>query len=479
LSQATDLSLEEYVEEAGPLAAALVDRPADAAALLGAGYADLRRRPKALNRDPDTAVRDLVLQRFLARRRPAPARAPDAPAVDPGPLPADLTEIADRLNRLSPVQRAVLVLIRWSGLTHAEVAGLMERPLNAVGRVLGECDRLLGADPYAVRATLERLSWRVPGLTDVRAAAHRAERLTARRRRRIRLALVAGALGLIVLAAVPVTRASIPLHTRSAGEWAYGLQISPPPGWQINTHVVGVDQEYLQLTTDTETETGCQIRATLPSTPQRLRPDALSAPENVWISGRRAVYSDDGRAGPEVRWTYRQEAHVSVSCGRRDGGRELTLQMARLVRFEETPLLLPFAFPPLPAGVRPVFVGFYEGQTLAVLGRGDGQPRNAADLFLQIEFPGSRPPPQAESVTINGSRATVAVDGAAVTLCLPAQDQFVCLVSESEGDRTTAERRAAVRASRTSLVQVARGLRIADPVADRARWFDARESFPR
>ncbi|HSU37113.1 MAG TPA: sigma factor-like helix-turn-helix DNA-binding protein [Propionibacteriaceae bacterium] len=479
MSQAADLGLEEYVEQAGPLAAALVDRPADAAALLGAGYADLRRRRKAQTRDPDTAVRDVVLQRYLVRRRPAPASPPDASAVDPAALPAELTEIAHRLTRLSPVQRATLVLIRWSGLTHAEVAGLIERPVNAVSRLLGEADRLLAADPYAVQATLEELSWRVPALADVRAAAHRAERLTARRQRRIRLVLVAGVLGLIALGAVPVTRASIPLHARPAGEWTYGLQISPPPGWQINSHVVGVDQEYLQLTTEAETETSCQIRANLPSTPQRLRPDALSDPENVWVSGRRAVYSDDGRAGPEVRWTYRPGAQVAVSCGRRDGARELTLQMARLVRFEETPLLLPFAFPPLPAGVRPVFVGSYEGQSLAVLGHGDGQPRNNADLFLQIEFPGRRPPPQARSIAINGVPATVSVDGAAVTLCLPAQDQYVCLVSESEGDSTAAERRAAVRASRSSLTDVARGLRIADPVNDRSRWFDARESFPR
>jgi hypothetical protein len=153
--------------------------------------------------------------------------------------------------------------------------------------------------------------------------------------------------------------------------------------------------------------------------------------------------------------------------------------MARLVRFEETPLLLLFAFPPLPAGVRPVFVGSYEGQTLAVLGRGDGQPRNDADLFLQAEFPGRRPPPQAEPISINGVRATIAVNGAAVTLCLPAQDQYVCLVSESEDDRSSAERQAAVRTSRSSLTDVARGLRIADPITDRARWFDARESFPR
>jgi hypothetical protein len=479
MNQIGDLSLEEYVEGAGPLAAALVDRPADAAALLGAGYADLRRRPKGLAGDPETAVRDRVLQHYLARRRRGSASIANVAAADPVPWPADLAEIADRLTGLSPVQRAVLVLIRWSGLTHAEVAGLIERPVNAVGRLLGEADRLLAADPYAVRATLERLSWRVPGLTEVHAAAHRAERLTARRQRRIRLVLVASLLGVIALAAVPVTRASIPLHTRPAGEWTYGLQITPPPGWQINTHVVGVDQEYLQLTTDTDAETGCQIRANLPSTPQRLRPDALSAPENVWISGRRAVYSDDGRAGPEVRWAYRQGAQVAVSCGRRDGARELTLQMARLVRFQETPLLLPFAFPPLQVGVRPVFVGYYEGQTLAVLGRGDGQPSNNADLFLQIEFPGRRPPPQAESITINGVRATVAVDGAAVTLCLPARDQYVCLVADSEGDSTTAERRAAVRASRSSLTDIAQGLRIADPVTDRARWFDARESFPR
>ena len=315
----------------------------------------------------------------------------------------------------------------------------------------------------------------------MRVAAHRAERVAARRRRRVRLVLVAATVGLFAVGAVPATQALRPLHVRPAGEWTYGLQISPPPGWQINSHVVGVDQEYLQLTTQPETETSCQIRATLPATPRRLRPEALSAPENVWINGRRAIYSDNGQVGPEVRWTYSPGAEVAVSCGRRDGARELTLQMARLVRFGETPILLPFALPPLPAGVRPVFVGSYEGQTLAVLGRGDGQPRNNGDLFLQLEFPGSRPPPPVEPVTINGVQATVAVDNAAVTLCLPTQDQYLCLTAESDDDQVsdTPERRAAVRASRNTLVKMARGLRIASPVTDRATWFDARESFPR
>jgi len=318
-------------------------------------------------------------------------------------------------------------------------------------------------------------------LAEVRVAAHRAEQVAARRRRRVRLVLVAAVLGLFAVGAVPATQALRPLHVRPAGEWTYGLQISPPPGWQINSHVVGVDQEYLQLTTQPETETSCQIRATLPATPQRLRPEALSAPENVWINGRRANYSDDGQVGPEVRWTYSPGAEVTVSCGRRDGPRELTLQMARLVRFGEAPILLPFALPPLPAGVRPVFVGSYEGQTLAVLGRGDGQPRNNGDLFLQLEFPSSQPPPPVESITINGLRASVAVDNAAVTLCLPTQDQYLCLAGQSDDDQVsdTRERRAGVRQLRSSLVKMARGLRIASPVTDQARWFDARESFPR
>ena len=191
MSQVIDLSLEEYLEGAGPLAAALVDRPTDAATLLGAGYADLRRRQKALTRNPETAARDLVVQCFLARRRPAPAGPENAPAVAPVPLPAELAEVAHRLTRLSPEQRAVVVLIRLSGLTYAEVAGLIERPVNTVGRLLGEADRLLAADAYGVRATLESLSWRVPTLAEVRVAAHRAERVAARRRRRVRLVLVA------------------------------------------------------------------------------------------------------------------------------------------------------------------------------------------------------------------------------------------------------------------------------------------------
>ena len=191
-------------------------------------------------------------------------------AVAPVPLPAELAEVAHRLTRLSPEQRAVVVLIRLSGLTYAEVARLIERPVNTVGRLLGEADRLLAADAYGVRATLESLSWRVPpwprcasrptelnGSPPSGGAAFGSSSSPqhwALRRR-----------------GGPATQALRPLHVRPAGEWTFGLQISPPPGWQINSHVVGVDRNP-PADHPTETETSCQIRATLPATPQRSDP---------------------------------------------------------------------------------------------------------------------------------------------------------------------------------------------------------------
>jgi hypothetical protein len=158
----------------------------------------------------------------------------------------------------------------------------------------------------------------VPALADVRAAAHRAERLTARRQRRIRLVLVAGVSGSSPLGLCRSPRASIPLHARPAGEWTYGLQISPPPGWQINSHVVGVDQEYLQLTTQPRPRPAARS-GERPSTPQRLRPTASPIRERLgqWpprgvLRRRPAGRRSAGRTGRARRWRSAADAGTAA-----------------------------------------------------------------------------------------------------------------------------------------------------------------------
>ena len=351
-------------------------------------------------------------------------------------------------------------------------------------RWVGCSARLIGYSPPT--RTPSGPPWKAcPGayraLADVRTAAHRAERVAARRRRRVRLVLVAGVLGLVALGAVPVTQALRPaarpprrrVDVRTADQPAARLA-DQHPRRRGRSGIPPADHQ-------PETETGCQIRATLPATPQRLRPEALPAPENVWISGRRAAYSDDGRAGPEVRWTYSQGAQVAVSCG--SPRRRRASSPCRWPGWSgssETPLLLPFALPPLPAGVRRRLRRVLRGAD-----PGGTRPGRRSTEKQRRPVSGDRVPGQPTAtrrrIDHHQRGATPRWPSTARrSPCASLRRTSTCAWPRSpRGTAATAERRAAVRASRSSLVDIAKGLRIADPVTDRATWFDARESFPR
>ncbi len=163
------------------LAMALTGRAGASTELVGLVLAEGDRS----SADPDpTTVRNLLVQRFVGRR-------PDSPVREAGPeLPVELDRVAQSLDRLSPLQRAVLVLGYRERVTNAEIAGILDRPSATVERSLADAVATLDVAPTEIAATLDALAWQAPEPETVRPAGHRAQRN--RRTRRRRLATLVG-----------------------------------------------------------------------------------------------------------------------------------------------------------------------------------------------------------------------------------------------------------------------------------------------
>src|SRR5829696_5395907 len=132
------------LEELTALAAALAGDRAGAARLVGETLAAAAAR----RRTPDRAgLRGLLGESYLRRRR--------SPAVPPGDdLPDELSEVAERLGALSPLERAAVVLSRLKGLPLAEVSAILDTSSATVRRRLAQAEDRLGASPLTVWATL-------------------------------------------------------------------------------------------------------------------------------------------------------------------------------------------------------------------------------------------------------------------------------------------------------------------------------------
>ncbi len=276
----------EELDELAQLAAALTGDPDQGAELIGATLARSGRRTRRRPGDSETARRNLMVQRFVAAR---PAGGP--PPSSEG-LPAEFRAVAIRLSELRPLARAILVLVRLKGLTLSEVAGLLDRNPSAVQKELEAAATALQAESHVVHATLESLSWRTPEENAIRRARVQAERRQARQGRRIRLVVAAVVVLILASVAVPTLRALRPLPARTAGEWSFGLVLTPPASWTVAAHFLTVDEEVLELD---GMDTHCAVQALLPSASAENRADRPPASERVWIRGRPVRFSALGQ----------------------------------------------------------------------------------------------------------------------------------------------------------------------------------------
>lgn len=450
------------VEELTGLAAALTGDRAATARLIGETLA-----ARSAQRATDgVALREVLVRQYL--RRPNAATTSED-------LPDELAAVAERLAALGPRDRVALVLVRLTGLTLGETAGLLDGTPPALRRRLESAEATLASDPFAVRATLQALSWQVPEPDAVARARHGAEQSARRRRGRTRL--VAGALGLVLLAALalPTVRMAWPMPARPAGDWTFGLALDLPDGWTERVHVTTPDQEYLQVENDGE----CTVVASLPSAAaedRREPPGTTDATERVWVDGRplRFVPKYEG-VGATVWWPYADGGEVSLSCSGVADERATVLDMAERLQFSTgVPLRLPVAVDRAPPGLRVAGGGFEGGWPLVALLSGSTvrQVEQSAIVVVNDE-----PLRAGTRLAVDGTDYTLSVQNRDVRLCRAVETLALC-VSTYAGTDGGAQGRAVQRASNLAQ-EVVGHLRLAPDLDDRSTWFDAREALPR
>jgi DNA-directed RNA polymerase specialized sigma24 family protein len=190
--------------------------------------------------DSEAELRRLTFQTFL--RRSGRRRTRDGSALD---LAADQTSAG--LRRLTPLQRALVVLSRLDHLTLAEIAGLLDRPAPAVRRELDQAFHVLGAEVATIGEQLTCLTWNPPEESEVRRLAHQLSIRTTRRRRQRGL-LAATAVAVVAALIVTGSLLSRPRGVvRADGEWVFTHRLEPVSGWQVRARTVARDWEATEL----------------------------------------------------------------------------------------------------------------------------------------------------------------------------------------------------------------------------------------
>ena len=201
-----------------------------------------------------------------------------------------------------------------------------------------------------------------------------------------------------------------PLPARTAGEWSFGLVLTPPASWTVAAHFLTVDEEVLELN---GMDTHCAVQALLPSASAENRADRPPASERVWIRGRPVRFSalgqDSGSSG-----RYAGTGSVTITCEGSGADRASSAEI--------------FVF---------------------------------AGLFDKEEFSGADWTAR-EVVEVNGTAAQVYVNDVLVALCLPASapDQ-VCVgsdINDEVVEPNDIDKRARVETNHRRVRAVAEGM---------------------
>ena len=480
MRSATSAASSDLAAELALWAAALTGRADEAAALI----ADTLASPTAHRASREsTAGRDLLARHYVNTHR-GPTTQPAEPTASAPP--DELEEVEARLAQLDPAQRACLTLAVFGQVTHAEIAGILDRPPAWVARQIEAATRTLDADPYVVRATLDALSWRVPDPAALRRARHVADRRQRRaRRRRI---VLAGAAVLLVLALGATSALRAPRgEVRQAGDWSSGAALALPAGWQVQRHLVAVDHEVIDLAGQPGR---CALLVSLPSTPEDARPTAPGPDaDRVRFGGRRGLL-DRTAGGSRLTWGYAPGATTTLTCSVASSDEMRTL--AEGVSFRRQAMLVPWRIAALPTGFRVQYaVDRAGGRT--ELGMRYEPPGGRTALVVLTRQPDPPDQPSQEVLlwaeSTSGDRSTwkrmsvgrLYVSDRQVTVCRPLELEFVCL-SGTEPDHPLAPVPGmGARMDSPSWVQEMLALLNAvelAPTLDPATWFDAATALP-
>lgn len=466
-----DPATAEHLPGALALAMTLTGRSTTAAELVGSAAA--RRSARTGSGDPAISLRNAVVHRFVGSRRASPDPTPTdpAPTVD---LPAELVALAGRLDQLTPLQRAAVVLSRREQITQAEIAGLLDRPTTAVARALAEADITLDAPAGDLAALLDRLAWAAPEPDQARAAAVRAGRQLDRRRRRVALT-VSGLVGAVVLAVVAstvVVPRLFPVHVRQSREWASGFALPPPTGWAVSFHYLQPDRETYAFNSADDVSS-CSVTAE----PGRT---VIALPETVRVNGKYGWYGPSSEDGSRaLSWLYAPGALASLACSPNQSDQWL-LDLARSATFAPTAFPVPYRLRNLPPGLTLSGIATYpleepadgtaSALAIAPAGAGEESPETIY-LSLPSDRPETRNP---HTVRVRGARAVLVTENDLLSLCVPVQRQNACLRASASADGADSDDQQVRR-----LIAIAGQVEFAGDINDPATWFDAREALPR
>ena len=453
--------------ELAGLASALTGEPAAAAQLLGEVTA-LARDQRDPDEDDAGRARALLVERFLRRGRrrsspPPPRPDPDESEPDhPAPVP---DPVRDRLDRLDPVPRAVLVLRHREGLTLGEIARLTGRPIATADRALQEAEQAVDATPWALR---QSLAVPAPAADAVRSAARA---WTARRRRargRVLLAALTGVALVVSGSVLPGLLRPDP-YVRPRGAWVYGFSLAPSPDFRPAGRSLSPTEDAVTVNRVDRPGRSCSV--TLTTGGGVAPPDGRS----VRVGDRRGrLVPAEGDGYRSLWWWVAADTTGRVRCDE-PTGEEVLRPLAALVRYGPEPLRLPLALPALPVEdeVRVVFE-HPEGSGALVVPR--AEPEDSPDT-MYVSVPSrfdEALAPSSRTAEVTGVTAEVYDELRGQAVCWPAGGDTACVGAYPFIKPTPRERRQVLQ----HLLATARAVRVAPDVADRGTWFPAADALP-
>jgi sigma-70-like protein len=417
--------------------------------------------------DSPADLRELTVYTFL--RSPEPAEPSPRPGIER--IPDEIRVVVLAYDKLPKLQRAIVMLSCLEGITYAEIAGLIDRPAARVGIEIDRAMATINADPYAVRAALDMITWHVPDPVAVSRALRR--HTTRRMRRRHRIGLVGVAAATLIAVLITFSAVHRPdVEPRQSGVWAFSHSVRPIAGWSIRSRTVERDWETTILRAEQPSDGRCSVavgarQATwvrpLPPDPEKVRVGLRAAffAEGVWPNG----------GGAMLWWEYADAALVIIECGGLSTPRKELPKIASHVVLTPDPVLLPYRIRSLPRHfqVASVTAGLVSNSTVTYLTRND-YPEGMVQI--SIRYPAGLP---MYGVSDSALLARFA-SGRYGAVCRPFGDSHVCVRGEINvpGPIDIRDQRGAL----SVIDRIATQLELASSATDLGSWFDAREALP-
>jgi hypothetical protein len=366
----------------------------------------------------------------------------------------------------------------------AAVQALLEHALArfaAASRTAGDSPR---SPETVVRTELAALAAEAdrtgagPLLRQIEAEVRRRARLRRRATALSSVALLAAAL-LALLPSYILSRRPPP--NREPGDWVMIHQVRPPHGVIVTDRGMTATSEWTSLRTSSgshDPDRDCTVTIHLAG---RFDPGPTSQyRQRAYFHGKRAFFESgiDGLA-PSFSWEYADGGWGVASCTLPVGlDKSLLIALADGVRFQRSPLVLPFAVESLPAGYRvdSVSQGVNVVTAELILVKRHPAPGDG-DLSLYFSPFGGPNESGMSVIQVQGRAAFVDNAPEHSRLCLEDERYYVCMSAFPPTGDWPADTPEPIN-MRPLLVSVAETVRLAPDLVDRSTWFPTLAALP-